>query len=63
MIWKIPTEVNWQEAHTRVKETDRIDTTCRELEKLGCKLVEYEGGMSIKVELTLVLWIPMGIID
>lgn len=33
--------------HTRVKETDRIDTTCRELEKLGCKLVEYEGGMSI----------------
>ena len=34
-------------AHARVKETDRIDTTCRELEKLGCKLVEYEDGMSI----------------
>ena len=33
--------------HARVKETDRIDTTCRELEKLGCKLVEYEDGMSI----------------
>ena len=34
-------------AHARVKETDRIDTTCRELEKLGCKLTEYEDGMSI----------------
>lgn len=34
-------------AHARVKETDRIDTTCRELEKLGCKLVEHEDGMSI----------------
>ena len=34
-------------AHARVKETDRIDTTCRELEKLGCKLEEYEDGMSI----------------
>lgn len=34
-------------AHARVKETDRIDTTCRELEKLGCELVEYEDGMSI----------------
>ena len=34
-------------AHARVKETDRIDTTCRELEKLGCKLVEKEDGMSI----------------
>jgi 3-phosphoshikimate 1-carboxyvinyltransferase len=33
--------------HARVKETDRIDTTCRELEKLGCELVEYEDGMSI----------------
>ena len=33
--------------HARVKETDRIDTTCRELEKLGCKLVEHEDGMSI----------------
>ena len=33
--------------HARVKETDRIDTTCRELEKLGCKVVEYEDGMSI----------------
>ena len=27
--------------------TDRIDTTCRELEKLGCKLVERPDGMSI----------------
>ena len=34
-------------AHAIVKETDRIDTTCRELEKLGCKLVEHEDGMSI----------------
>ena len=34
-------------AHARVKETDRIDTTCRELEKLDCKLVEHEDGMSI----------------
>ena len=34
-------------AHARVKETDRIDTTCRELEKLGCKLTEMEDGMSI----------------
>lgn len=34
-------------AHARVKETDRIDTTCRELEKLGCKLIEKEDGMSI----------------
>ena len=34
-------------AHARVKETDRIDTTCRELEKLGCKLKEHEDGMSI----------------
>lgn len=34
-------------SHARVKETDRIDTTCRELEKLGCKLVEREDGMSI----------------
>lgn len=34
-------------AHARVKETDRIDTTCRELEKLGCKLEEHEDGMSI----------------
>lgn len=34
-------------AHARVKETDRIDTTCRELEKLGCKLEEMEDGMSI----------------
>ena len=34
-------------AHARVKETDRIDTTCRELEKLGCKLVERPDGMSI----------------
>ena len=34
-------------AHARVKETDRIDTTCRELEKLGCKIEEHEDGMSI----------------
>lgn len=34
-------------AHARVKETDRIDTTCRELKKLGCKLTEREDGMSI----------------
>lgn len=34
-------------AHARVKETDRIDTTCRELEKLGCKLEEFEDGMRI----------------
>ena len=34
-------------AHARVKETDRIDTTCRELEKLGCRLEEFEEGMSI----------------
>ena len=33
--------------HGRIKETDRIDTTCRELEKLGCSLVEFEDGMSI----------------
>lgn len=33
--------------HARVKETDRIDTTCRELEKLGCSLEEFEDGMSI----------------
>ena len=34
-------------AHARVKETDRIDTTCRELEKLGCVLEEHEDGMTI----------------
>ena len=34
-------------SHARVKETDRVDTTCRELEKLGCNLVEFEDGMSI----------------
>ncbi len=34
-------------SHARVKETDRIDTTCRELEKLGCEIEEYEDGMSI----------------
>ncbi len=34
--------------HARVKETDRIDTTCRELEKLGCNLKEFEDGMSIE---------------
>lgn len=33
--------------HGRLKETDRIDTTCRELEKLGCKLEEAEDGMTI----------------
>lgn len=39
-------------AHARVKETDRIDTTCRELEKLGCRLTEREDGMSITGGLT-----------
>ncbi|MBR2557409.1 MAG: 3-phosphoshikimate 1-carboxyvinyltransferase [Methanobrevibacter sp.] len=39
-------------AHARVKETDRIDTTCRELEKLGCNLEEFEDGMSITGGLT-----------
>lgn len=34
--------------HARVKETDRIDTTCRQLEKLNCLLEEFEDGMSIK---------------
>ena len=34
-------------AHARVKETDRIDTTCRELEKLNCKLIENKDGMTI----------------
>jgi len=34
--------------HGRLKETDRIDTTCRELEKLGCSLEEFEDGMIIK---------------
>ena len=34
-------------SHGRLKETDRIDTTCRELEKLGCKLEEFEDGMTI----------------
>ena len=33
--------------HARLKETDRIDTTCRELEKLGCALEEKEDGMII----------------
>ena len=33
--------------HARVKETDRIDTTCRQLEKLNCKLEEFEDGMRI----------------
>ncbi|AMK15623.1 3-phosphoshikimate 1-carboxyvinyltransferase [Methanobrevibacter olleyae] len=33
--------------HGRLKETDRIDTTCRELEKLDCKLEEFEDGMTI----------------
>ena len=33
--------------HARVKETDRIDTTCRQLEKLNCSLKEFEDGMSI----------------
>lgn len=34
--------------HARVKETDRIATTCTELKKLGCEVIEYEDGMSIK---------------
>ena len=33
--------------HARVKETDRIDTTCKQLKKLNCKLEEFEDGMSI----------------
>ena len=33
--------------HARVKETDRIDTTCKQLEKLNCQLEEFEDGMSI----------------
>ena len=33
--------------HARVKETDRIATTCSELKKLGCNLKEFEDGMSI----------------
>ncbi|MBR0059163.1 MAG: 3-phosphoshikimate 1-carboxyvinyltransferase [Methanobrevibacter sp.] len=33
--------------HARVKETDRIDTTCKQLRKLDCKLEEFEDGMSI----------------
>lgn len=33
--------------HARVKETDRIDTTCKQLRKLNCKLEEFEDGMSI----------------
>lgn len=35
-------------AHARLKETDRIDTTCRELEKLGCELQEFEDSIIIK---------------
>ena len=34
--------------HARVKETDRIATTCNELKKLGCNLEEFEDGMSIE---------------
>lgn len=33
--------------HARVKETDRIDTTCKQLRKLNCALEEFEDGMSI----------------
>ena len=33
--------------HARVKETDRIDTTCKQLKKLNCELEEFEDGMSI----------------
>ena len=33
--------------HARVKETDRIDTTCKQLRKLNCTLEEFEDGMSI----------------
>lgn len=33
--------------HARVKETDRIDTTCKQLRKLDCELEEFEDGMSI----------------
>lgn len=38
--------------HARVKETDRIATTCEELKKLGCNLKEFEDGMSIEGGLT-----------
>ena len=33
--------------HARVKETDRIDTTCKQLKKLNCELKEFEDGMNI----------------
>lgn len=33
--------------HGRLKETDRIATSCMELKKLGVKLVEFEDGMLI----------------
>ena len=33
--------------HARVKETDRIATTCLELKKLGCDVCELEDGMII----------------
>lgn len=33
--------------HARVKETDRIDTTCKQLRKLNCDLEEFEDGMRI----------------
>ncbi len=33
--------------HARVKETDRIDTTCRQLRKLNCEVEEFEDGMNI----------------
>ena len=35
-------------AHARVKETDRIATTCSELKKLNCNVVEHEDGMTIE---------------
>lgn len=38
--------------HARVKETDRIATTCSELKKLGCDVEEFEDGMTIKGGLT-----------
>lgn len=33
--------------HARVKETDRIDTTCKQLRKLNCDLEEFGDGMRI----------------
>jgi 3-phosphoshikimate 1-carboxyvinyltransferase len=34
-------------ASARVKETDRVAATCKELKRLGVKVDEYEDGMTI----------------